>query len=138
LGVFQSLGLACPLLITSFTTDVKETVDLPEVPARKSSKRFTIETVASKVAGDAHPSLHQTSKDDIERRIRDANNVWRLNYDESGVGERRSDEAASKRASFSPQEKWETIYEDPDMSEDLRLSRTSDTARRRADQVSML
>jgi hypothetical protein len=34
---------------------------------------------------------------------------------------------------FTPKEAWQHIDEDPAMAEDLRLSRTSEVARRRAD-----
>ena len=104
---------------------------LSDCRTRKGSKRFTIENVRD----GAHPALSQTPKDEVERRIRDANNVWHKNY--NGFDHHSSSDATSKHATFSPSDQWETIYEDPDLSEDLRISRTSDTARRRADHERM-
>ena len=133
---FQNYGFQCPLDMSALTNGSTETVDsaATDSPTQKSSKRFVIENVAKRTVDDFYPSLNQTSKDDAKRRIRDANDAWSQSYD---VFERQLANDVSKRTTFTSQDEWETIYEDPDLSEDLRLARTSDNTRRKADHERM-
>jgi hypothetical protein len=77
----------------------------------------------------------------LDHRLRVANDLWILNYEETcekeGEDDAGSKISCNKQVTFSPAEDWEEIYEDPLYSEDLKLSRTSDNARRRADHERM-
>jgi hypothetical protein len=98
-----------------------------------------IENVSSKSCrpcDDSYPAAHRPPKEEIDRRLHDANDAWCLYYDDCDIVERRSD-PSTKHTTFSPKEDWEEIDEDPMLSDELRLSRTSDVERRRADHSRM-
>ena len=148
---FQSFGFVCPLLVPSFTSSdppgPSSSVASSPPNGRKAGKRFVIENVASSKCNrtscgdDSYPSA-RLPKEDLDHRLRVANDVWNQNYDETQDKEDQDvagpkNCCSSKHTTFSPTEDWEEIYEDPLYSEDLRMSRTSDNARRRADHERM-
>ncbi len=148
--LFQSFGFVCPLLVPSFNSSDPSgsgsSVASSPPNGRKPGKRFVIENVASSkcnrtACGDESYPSARLPKEDLDHRLRVANDLWILNNEENhekeGEDAEDSKMSCSKKVTFSPAEDWEEFYEDPLFSEDLKLSRTSDNARRRADHERM-
>ena len=80
---------------------------------------------------------NKSQKDIIKNRIHDANKFWNQNYNGYECRKIQSNTVSVKHIMFKPQTEWEIIYEDFELSEDLRLSRISEHIRRKADHERM-